>query len=111
MFAAHHELHNLTVVLDRNQLGSEDFTKDTCKLEPLVDKWKSFGWMVCEINGHDIAECLHTLSTDFQGNNPGIIISKTIKGNGMPSLENTPKSHHTLPKGTQIDTTRKNLLS
>jgi transketolase len=60
------------------------------------------------MDGHDVTACMLNLSSKFQGDAaPGMIISNTIKGNGIPSLQNTPKSHHTLPK--DVEAVRTNL--
>ena len=111
MFAGHRELNNLTAIIDRNRLGSEEFTEKTCRLEPLAEKWKDFGWDVKEITGHDFSEIITTLEScrDKSRVRPLAIISNTVKGKGLSCLENTPRSHHTLPKGEEIELSRKEL--
>ena len=54
LFAAHHKLDNLIVIIDRNNLQSIKSTEDTLAIEPLKDKWLSFGWSTEEVDGHDI---------------------------------------------------------
>lgn len=112
MFANHHNLSNLVAVLDRNQLGSEDFTENTCRLEPLPEKWRDFGWEVKMINGHSFQEIFTALDgcRDLQRIRPLMIISNTIKGKGLSRLENLPHAHHTMPKGEEIEISRKELL-
>lgn len=111
MFASQYRLNNIVAVLDRNELGSEDFTEDSLGLENLEDKWKAFGWNVKVINGHSFDEIFKA----FEGireplnDKPLMIISKTVKCKGVTCLENTPKSHHTLPVGDDIIKTRKEL--
>ena len=104
MFASHHKLNNLIAFVDRNKLGSEEFTENTCRLEPLEDKWKAFGWDVSFIDGHAINEILMALKDcrTRQSTKPLVIIASTIKGKGISFLENTPKAHHTLPKDDEI---------
>lgn len=111
MFACHHSLNKLVVFIDRNRLGSEEFTENTSRLEPLEDKWKAFGWDVKSINGHSIDEILMVLKDcrARQSTKPLLIIANTIKGKGISFLENTPKSHHTLPKGEEIIRAREDL--
>ena len=56
MAAAHYKLGNLIVILDKNGLQIDGYTKDIMNTDPMADKWKAFGWQVIEINGHDFAE-------------------------------------------------------
>jgi len=112
MFAPQHRLGNLVAILDRNRLGSEDFTEDTAGLDPVEDKWAAFGWDVRSINGHDFRDIFAALgdvhSRDRQ--RPLMIVANTVKGRGIPALENTPRAHHTLPKGEQIEMARRVLV-
>lgn len=104
MFAGHHSLNNLVAIIDRNNLGSEDFTENTSRLENLEDKWLSFGWNVRTIDGHSFESIFPAFEDcrSFKTAKPLMIIAKTIKGKGISSLENTPKSHHTLPNEGEI---------
>jgi transketolase len=108
MFAAQHKLDNLVVFLDRNRLGSEDFTENTSGLNPLEKKWEAFGWRVKSIDGHSFPEIFAALS-DLNSkdlSSPLMIIANTIKGHGISFLENTPKAHHTVPRGEEIEIAR-----
>lgn len=111
MFAGHHGLNKLITFIDRNRLGAEEFTENTSRLEPLVDKWKAFGWDVKSVDGHSIDEILMALQgcRSRQSSKPLLIVANTIKGKGISSLENTPKAHHTLLKGEEIIRARKEL--
>ena len=111
MFASQHKLHNLIGITDRNMLGSEDFTENTCGLNPLKDKWEAFGWEVRSIDGHDFSEILSAFADvrDRNSEKPLMIIAHTVKGKGLPTLENTPKAHHTLPDALGIARTREEL--
>lgn len=109
MFASHHKLGNLVAIIDRNGLSSEDFTENTSKLEPLKDKFEAFGWRVKTINGHSIEEILGALEYRHLKGKPLMIIANTIKGKGVSWLENLPRSHHTIPKGDDLDNARKEL--
>ncbi len=103
MFAAHHKLENLIVITDRNRLGSEEFTENNAGLEPLADKWSSFGWSVQKIHdGHSVSQVVQSLRNLKPTGKPQMLIAQTIKGKGISSLENTPQAHHTLPKGEHI---------
>ena len=61
MAAAHHEVGNLKVILDRNRIQNDDFCEEQMRMFDIVGKWKSFGWVVKEINGHDMSEILEGL--------------------------------------------------
>lgn len=93
MSAAHHKLGTLTAVIDYNKLQSDASNDVIMRLEPLADKWRAFGWHVQEIDGHDIAAILaafrHAGKTDL----PSVIIAHTIKGKGVPYMENIPAWH------------------
>lgn len=111
MFASQRRLGNLVAILDRNRLGSEDFTEDSAGLDPVEDKWTAFGWDVRSIDGHDFRQILPALEDRHNGTSrPLMIVANTVKGKGMPTLENTPPSHHTLPKGDAIEMTRRVLV-
>jgi len=108
MFAAQHKLNNLTVIVDYNKIGSENFIEDTSGLDNLCNKWKAFNWNVREIDGHNVEQIINILKPEAT-NLPTVVICNTIKGNGLYSLENTPASHHTLPTKENIDIIKKEL--
>lgn len=94
--ASKHKLSNLKVFVDYNKIQSYGFTKDVVDLEPITDKWKSFGFNVSEINGHDVNQLTKNLN-DFKknkNNKPSVTICHTIKGKGFPFSENNPYWHH-----------------
>jgi transketolase len=86
LFANHHKLNNLTVIIDRNQFQACGKTEDILKLEPLAVKWQAFGWQTKEINGHDISEIEKALKIKHQ--KPLVVIAKTVKGKGVSFCEN-----------------------
>ncbi len=105
MFAAHHQLDNLTVIIDNNQISMLDYTKKIVDQSLLIDKFKSFNWYVKEIDGHNLEEVYATLNS-FKENNtnkPGVIIANTIKGYGVPSLESNPLCHVLSLNADEID--------
>jgi len=111
MFASHHKLNNLIGILDRNGLCSTDIIKDCLDIEPLCDKWRSFGWEVVVIDGHSFQELLAALS-DLRSRKsfkPLIIIANTIKGKGISFMENDPNWHHSVPDSRQFEIARKEL--
>lgn len=94
MFAGKNNLHNLTAIVDRNNIQIDGFTEDIMPLEPLFDKLRAFGWSVIEINGHDIAEIIAAIEkakTVFE--NPTVIIAHTIPGKGVNFMENKFEWH------------------
>lgn len=111
MFAAHHKLSNLFVIIDNNSLCSTDFTKNCLVIEPLEYKWKAFGWDVMVIDGHSFAEILSAFS-DFRSrksDKPLMIIAKTVKGKGISFMEGNPDWHHAVPNQEQLEIARKEL--
>ena len=94
--ASKHNLSNLKVLVDYNKIQSYDFVKDVSKLEPIVDKWKSFGFDVSEVNGHDIKELKKNLElfVNKANSKPSVTICHTIKGKGFYFAENNPEWHY-----------------
>jgi transketolase len=95
LFAAHRRLDNLVAICDYNGLQIDGFTKDVLDLEPLTEKWRSFGWHVFEMDGHDWDD-IYTkinMATAVSGK-PSMIIARTIKCKGNKLLENKPECHY-----------------
>ncbi|NER34662.1 MAG: transketolase [Oscillatoria sp. SIO1A7] len=95
MSAAKHKLSNLTVFVDYNKLQSYGPTREVLDLEPLSDKWRSFGFEVQEIDGHDV-KALEQLMQNLPLNSqkPTAIICHTIKAKGFPFAEGRAEWHH-----------------
>jgi transketolase len=81
LFAAHHKLDNLTVIIDYNKWQAIGRTNEVLNLEPLGNKWKAFGWEVLEIDGHNYQEIEQALNHRANGK-PVAIIAHTVKGSG-----------------------------
>jgi len=95
MSAAKHKLSNLIVFIDYNKIQSYGFVSEVLNLEPMVNKWSSFGFTVKEINGHDVPELKKQLSIlPNNSDKPTAFICHTIKGKGFPFAENNPTWHH-----------------
>jgi len=94
MAAAHHRVHNLTAILDRNLLQVSGPTEQSMRLEPVASKWQAFGWEVSEVDGHDPAGILEALrgANEVKGR-PSVIIARTVKGKGIPALEGQTAGH------------------
>jgi transketolase len=93
MCAAHHQLGTLTALIDYNKLQSDNSNDAIMRLEPLADKWRAFGWDVQEIDGHDIVAILAALRHAGTTTQPSVIIAHTVKGKGVPYMENIPAWH------------------
>ncbi|MBU1862107.1 MAG: transketolase [Candidatus Omnitrophica bacterium] len=111
MFAGHHGLGKLIAVIDRNQHCVTDCTEDCNRLEPLKDKWLSFGWDVATIDGHSFKEIVSTLKNihDRPSDRPLAIIAHTVKGKGVSFMEGTIKWHHGIPTEQELAIARKEL--
>ena len=90
LVASAKELSNLTVIIDRNEFQANLKTEDLIPLEPIEKKLNAFGWNVSRINGHDFSEIELALNTKQNNSKPNIIISDTIRGKGLPSIERDP---------------------
>jgi transketolase len=94
MSGAHHKLDNLCAVIDYNKLQSDNSNDAIMRLEPLADKWRAFGWAVAEIDGHDIPAILEAFRrAGATSEKPAVIIAHTVKGKGVPYMENVPSWH------------------
>ncbi len=95
MFAGHHKLDNLVAITDYNKLQIDGFIRDINTLEPLAERWRSFGWEVLEIDGHDWDSIYDGLNRAIAvTGKPTMIIAHTIKGKGCKAIENKPESHN-----------------
>ncbi|MEO5374337.1 MAG: transketolase [Alphaproteobacteria bacterium] len=93
--AAMHRLGSLTVLIDYNKMQSYGRVADVCDLEPLADKWLSFGFDVREVDGHDVAALRRTFAgLDPAGGRPHCVICHTVKGKGIPAAEMNASWHH-----------------
>ena len=112
MFAAHHELDNLIAIVDRNGLCILDETEKCVKLDPLEDKWRAFGWETSTINGHSYREILQALDRAVASptRKPHAIISKSVKGKGIPFMENQAQWHNRIPSEDEIAQARMDLM-
>jgi transketolase len=100
LFAGHHELNNLHVIVDANGLQGFGRTEDVLRLEPFQKKWEAFGFEVREINGHNFNEIHEALN--FSSTRPICIIARTIKGKGVSFMENTLDWHYLSLKEPQF---------
>jgi len=95
MSASKHKLSNLTVFVDYNKLQSYGPTQEVMDLEPLFDKWSSFGFETKEVDGHDVVKLERVIADlPFQSNKPSALICHTVKGKGFGIAEGLAEWHH-----------------
>lgn len=109
MFVSHYNLTNLITIVDRNALCVTDYTEKIVHLDPLEEKFKSFGLNAISINGHSYDELMDTLDKAMNSDKPTIIIANTIKGKGIPFMENKPLWHGLAPQGEDAERAIKEL--
>jgi len=103
MAAAHYELDNLTVIVDRNRLQQGDRTENTVRLEPLAEKWRAFGWAVAELDGHDYDALLDAFERlPLSPGKPTCLIAHTLKGKGVSFMEDQVGWHHRVPSAEEL---------
>ena len=91
--AAKHRLINLVALIDYNKLQSYGPKAEVQNIEPLADKWRSFGWEVAECDGHDVADLRQALARVGEAA-PRVVICHTVKGKGLSFAEHNPSWHH-----------------
>lgn len=98
MSASHYRLDNLCVIVDRNKLQIDGSTSDVMEIEPLADKWRSFGWKVLACNGNNHEELLSSFSENEKSQGrPVVIIANTLMGKGVKAIENNYRWHGKAP--------------
>jgi len=105
MEAAHYKLDNLVAILDNNGLQIDGKTCDVMNIEPIVDKYKAFGWNVINIDGHNMKQIVDTLTkarTDRNGK-PTVVIAATVKGKGVSFMENVAGWHGKTPNKEEME--------
>jgi len=96
MSAAHHQLNNITVIVDRNNVQIDGKTADVMDINPLREKWIAFGWNVQECDGNNI-EDLRFVFENRNKNKPNVILANTIMGKGVPEIEGDYRWHGKAP--------------
>lgn len=110
LFAAHHELDNLTAIIDYNKIQSIGRTSEVMELDPLEEKWESFGWSTRSIDGHDPEALLESLANvPWEEGKPNCLIANTVKGKGVSFMEDTVLWHYRVPEGEEYEEAVKEL--
>lgn len=105
MFAAHHSLDNLLLIIDNNSISMLGRTNDIVSHGDLQARLSAFGWDTRTVDGHDVGAVyqeLASMKAERRGA-PKALIANTIKGRGVPGLENAPLSHIMAPKIEILD--------
>ncbi len=105
MSAAHHRLERLVAIVDANAIMSKGRLDDYLSVEPLPDKWRTFGWTVEEIDGHDLDAVAGALDRAREGGSgrPTAIVARTIKGKGLAGYEDSHRWHTHAPDPATAD--------
>lgn len=110
MSAAHYRLDNLCGIVDRNYLQIDGCTEEVMALDPYADKWKAFGWNVLEIDGHSLAEVVAAYEEAARTKGkPTVIVARTVKGKGVPFMEDKAGWHGRAPKPEELEEALKTL--
>ena len=104
MGAAHHEVGNLKVIVDRNRIQNDDFMDVQLRLFDIPAMWHGFGWAVRECDGHDFEQILSAIEwLDTVNDRPAVIIAHTVKGKGVSFMEDNPAFHGAAPNDEQLE--------
>ena len=109
MSASKFNSNNLIAIVDFNKVAQDNVTKDLKDLEPLEDKWRSFGWDVHRIDGHDMDQVYKTLTLPLHEKKPRVIIADTIKGKGVSFMEGKTAWHGVAPSDEEYQKALKEL--
>ena len=110
MASSHYKSDNLCAIIDYNGFQIDGCTKEIMNLEPMVDKWRSFGWHTIEIDGHNMKEILAAFSeAETIKGKPAIIIAHTVKGKGVSFMEGVLEFHGRAPTKEEAEKALKEL--
>jgi transketolase len=110
MAGAHYRLDNLTAIVDNNGIQLSGFNKDIMNVDPLKDKFKTFGWNTVEIDGHDLDAVLGAIEqAQACKGKPTAIVAHTVKGKGVSFMENNVDFHGKAPNAEQLEAALKEL--
>ena len=110
LFAAHHKLDNIILIIDYNNLQSLTTVKETLNLIPFKEKFESFGWNYTEVDGHDHKQLTNCFKAKLANNKPTAILAKTTKGKGVSFMENKVEWHYKTPNNTELQLAIKEIL-
>ena len=95
MFAAHHKLSHLCVIVDLNEQQAFGYTKNIINIPHMKEVWQSFNWDVYEVDGHNLPQLIDTMSNlAYENGAPHVILAKTVFGKGVSFMEKQIKWHY-----------------
>lgn len=110
MLAASQKVGSLTAIVDFNKWQATGRSQDVMHLDPLADKWRSFGWDCVEIDGHDQAQIIHALSSERgMRDRPLAIVAHTLKGKGVSFMEDDNNWHYRIPDAEELSAAMREL--
>ncbi len=110
MFAAHHHLDRLVAIIDVNRTQADGALEDVLEVEPVVDKWRSFGWGTVEVDGNDLSQLVPALkATRAPGTAPRAIVCHTRLGYGVPLIMDRERAHFVRVEPNEWDEARRQL--
>lgn len=109
MMASAQKLERLTIMIDFNGWQATGRSREILALEPLVDKWRAFGWAACEIDGHDPEAICSALKQPHAGQ-PLAIVARTLKGKGVSFMQDDNNWHYRIPTATEVEQATQELL-
>lgn len=103
LFAPAQKLGGLCAIVDFNKWQATGRSQDVMKLDPFVDKWRSFGWDAAEVDGHDINAVSALMAKVRQANDkPTAIVAHTVKGKGVSFMEDDNNWHYRVPTAEEV---------
>ncbi|WP_436513494.1 transketolase [Clostridium thermobutyricum] len=102
MAGAKFKLNNLVAIIDRNRIQLDGRTKEIMEIDPLEEKWNSFGWNVVKCDGHNF-DSINDAFNKLHENKPTVIIAETIKGKGVSFMEDNVAWHGVAPSEKEKD--------
>lgn len=94
MSAAHYHLDNLVAIVDNNRFQSDGGSDSIMDCGDFSAKWKSFGWHAVDVDGHAVGQLLAEFSGNYVQGKPKVLIANTVKGKGVPFMEEKNEWHH-----------------
>jgi transketolase len=110
LLAAAQKVERLAVIVDFNKWQATGRSCEVMALDPLVDKWRAFGWSACEADGHDVGSLVRLLSCVPDGSGkPVAIIAHTVKGKGVSFMEDDNNWHYRTPNAEELAAAKREL--
>lgn len=104
MEAGHFALENIIAIVDCNRLQIDGWVKDVMQVEPLAEKYASFGWRVLSVDGHNMSQIVAAFDEASNASGrPTVILASTIKGKGVSFIENVAGWHGKVPNRAELD--------